>query len=350
MNKKRKTFFPSNQPRKFEPPVTSFLDIMVDHREFESIIRITNQKVNIVEELRRSMDEIKAARGNYVVAYLSNVVNQSIKANISINDTDDKPFEELIATVPADVKELDFIILTPGGNGTQVAKFVDKLRPRFDKVTFIVPNIAMSAGTILVMSGDDIIMTPTSYIGPIDPQVPNKDGMYIPAQAILTLVSEIQERGQVKLSKGQQPDWTDLQILRQIDPKEIGNAINGSKYSVELVENYLFDYKFKSWTTHSSTGQPVTPDEKRVRAKKIAEKFCNHKDWKSHSRGISREVAWNVCQLKIRHSEEFPGLDRAIRRFWALLCWTFENSGVYKTFLSKEYSLMRIDNSLMKRI
>jgi len=51
----------------------------------------------------------------------------------------------------------------------------------------------MSAGTIFAMSGDEIVMTNSSYIGPVDPQVPNKDGVYVPAQAILTLINKFQQ-------------------------------------------------------------------------------------------------------------------------------------------------------------
>jgi hypothetical protein len=248
--------------------------------------------------------------------------------------------------VPAGAKNLDVILVTPGGSGTQVAKFVDKLRPKFDNVSFIIPNIAMSAGTIFAMSGDEIVMTNSSYIGPVDPQVPNKDGVYVPAQAILTLIDEIQTRGDAAIKRGINPDWTDLQILRQIDPKEIGNAINGSKYSVELVENYLHDYKFRNWITHS-TGAPVTKEQKRQRANEIANQLCKHSLWKTHDHGITREIAWEVCKLKITHSETIAGLDRAIKRFWALFYWLFENTPVFKTFVSEDYSLMRRDKVLI---
>jgi len=136
--------------------------------------------------------------------------------------------------------------------------------------------------------------------------------MYVPAQAILTLIEEIQTKGDVAIKKGVNPDWTDLQILRQIDPKEIGNAINASKYSVELVENYLHDYKFKNWIKHSN-GSIVTPEQRRQRANKIANQLCKHSLWKTHDHGITREIAWDVCKLKITHSETINELDQGKR-------------------------------------
>jgi hypothetical protein len=207
--------------------------------------------------------------------------------------------------------------------------------------------MAMSAGTIFAMSGNDIIMGKNSYIGPTDPQVPNKDGFYVPAQAILTLIDDIKERGETLIKKGQNPPWTDLQILKQLDGKEIGNALNASRYSMELVEGYLYNYKFKDWNLHSD-GRQVSEEEKKARAKEIALMLCSHAQWKTHSRGITRDVAWSECKIKVMHTENIENLDKAIRRFWALMYWLFENTAIYKAFISEMYCIFRIDRNLMK--
>lgn len=327
-------------------PTNSLLDKMVDGREFESLLQFKAIDIDLAGEIRKAIGEIQKIRNRPLICYLANVVNPNIKASISIDNNDDLPFSEMIDSVPNEIKEIDIMIVTPGGSGQQIAKFVDKLRPRFDKVSFIIPNMAMSAGTIFVMSGDEIIMSSMSYIGPIDPQIPNKDGFYMPAQAILTLIDEIQKRGDALIKRGQNPLWTDLQILKQIDGKEIGNAMNASQYSVELVENFLYRFKFKTWNYHSDR-RPVTDAEKRQRAHEIAMLFCDHGLWKTHSRGINREVAWDICKLKITHSESVEGLERAVRRFWALTYWVFENSGVFKILISDNYCIFRHDLSLI---
>jgi hypothetical protein len=191
-------------------------------------------------------------------------------------------------------------------------------------------------------------MGENSYIGPIDPQVPNKDGHYVPAQAILTVIDDIRQRGEALLANGGRPSWTDLQILKQIDAKEIGNAINASAYSAELVEGYLYNYKFNHWTQHKN-GNQVTDAEKRRRANEIARMLCSHAQWKTHSRGITRDVAWRECKIKITHTESLENLDRAIRRFWALTYWIFENTPIYKAFVSDNYCIFRNDANLMMR-
>jgi hypothetical protein len=317
---------------------------MVDGREYESML---NYRFEMgIPEMRKSIEEIKNCTETYTICLLANGVNPNIKSNTSINASDDLPFAEMINSIPTAVRKIDIILVTPGGSAEQVVRFVDKLRPRFDEVRFILPNAAMSADTIFVMSGDEIIMSKNSYIGPIDPQVINKDGRLVPAQSLLALIDDIKKRGDVALSKRLQPDWTDLQILSQIDHKDLGNAINGSNFSIELVKNYLSTYKFKSWEKHHD-GTPVTIADKENAAREIAIKLCDNKLWKSHARGITREIAWNECRLRIINAESITGLERSINRFWALMYWFFENSVIYKVFLSMDYAIIRLDNSLI---
>lgn len=334
-----------SKPKDERPVTNRLLSVMIDGKEFESILhyRVENLKS---DEIKNSIKEISDITGRYTICYIANSINLNIKSNISINATDDLPFREMIKSIPDTIKEIDIVLVTPGGSGEQVAKFVDKLRPRFDTVRFLLPDAAMSAGTIFVMSGDDIIMTPDSYIGPIDPQVPNRDGRFIPAQSLLALIEDIKERGNTALKAGQQPNWTDLQILHRIDHKDLGSAISGSNYSIGLVKDFLAKYKFKSWLTHKSTGTPVSLTEKEQAALEIAKKFCDHTTWKSHSRGITREIAWQECKLQITHAESIAGLERVMRRFWAVVYWIFENSPTYKMFISPDYTLIRQDARL----
>lgn len=348
MPKKRKSKLPQqlrqNAPNKTRE-VTSLLDEMKEGREYESIVNCQVPDLELAPEIKRSLDEISLIRERPVIAYVANVVNSEIRVPITITPTDDLPFSEMIDNIDASEKNIDIILVTPGGYAEQVARFVNKLRPRFDNVGFILPYMAMSAGTMFCLSGDELIMDSRAYIGPIDPQVPSKDGRFIPAQALIALINDIEHRGRKQLKQGQQPNWTDIQILNNLDGKEIGNAITASNFSTEMVANYLVNYKFKTWAKHSSSGEPVTPDEKRKRAKEIADQLCNHSLWKTHSRGISREMAHSMCRLKVTHPENTPNLLSSMRRFWALMYWTFERSSIYKVFISKEYSIFRFERS-----
>ena len=318
------------------PVSNSFMDVMVDGIEFESLCKYQFEDVNISNELRRSIEEVETARGKRAICYFANLFAQYN----SINEADDLPFTEMVNAIPDDVREIDVLLVTPGGSGAQAANFVSTLRKRFDTVNFIVIDKAMSAGSILIMSGDEIVMSKESKFGPIDPQIPSKDGRYVPAQSILRTIGDIQSRGAVKLANGEQPNWTDIQILRNISATEIGNALTSSQYSIDLVKRYLHDFKFRNWATHSTSGLPVTPDERQQRAQEIATALCDHQRWNSHSYAISRDEAKDVCRLKICNAEDIEGLERAMRRLRALLSWMGHKKAYVKIFASREYFII----------
>ena len=316
------------------------LDVMRDGQEFECLVKHQfAPNLDYIGELRRSIAEVEATRKRYILCYVANVVRTGIKN--AIDNSDDLPFNEMVNSVPENIKEVDVVLVTPGGLANQVNNFVNALRPRFEKVNFILLNMAMSAGTIFIMSGDEIIMSKQSMFGPIDPQIQNREGIFVPAQSILLALEDIQKRGEEKIRQNMQPDWSDVQLLRNVDLRDIGMAQSASKYSTDMVKGYLIKYKFKSWQKHSSNDVDVTEEDKKKRADEIASLLCDHSEWKSHGHAINRDVAWNKCRLKITHSESIEGLDRAMRRMWALFYWLFENTPMVKAFLSQNYCIIR---------
>ena len=308
--------------------------------EYASLLDVQPENLNARDELRRAIAKVEEIRGRPLLLYVANVLKPSSEVRASIDLTDDLPFAELVAAVPAEATAVDVLLVTPGGVAQQVAQFVQRLRPRFADVTFILPHMCMSAGTIWALSGNDIIMDERAFLGPIDPQVPSRDGQLVPAQTVLTLIKRIQEEGDKRIAAGLSPAWSDIQILRNMDPKEIGNALAMSKYSVQLAAEYLERHKFRDWPAHRD-GRPVTDADRRDRAVEVAEKLCSHDTWKVHSHGIFRDVAWNEVRIKITALEESPNLQDAVRALWALLYWLFENTILIKIFLSQNYALFR---------
>ena len=347
LSKSKAQYFKPNTVKNVSPlsspaPTTSLLDKMKEGREYESIIGLQNVQVELGSEFRLALQGITAIRKVPCLCYISNILSPPANANISINPTDEKPFIEMIDAVPHEHREIDIVLVTPGGSAEIVSTLVTKLRSRFDKVNFILPYLAMSAGTIFCLSGDELIMDENASFGPIDPQVPTKDGRYVPAQALKTLIQDIQDRGELLRAGGKQPLWTDVLLINSIDKRELGNVITASQFSTNLVSEYLKNYKFKSWTKHSD-GTPVTEEERNKRAEEIASKLCDHSKWLNHASRISREQAWTECKIKVTPTEDIIGLTSAVRKLWALLCYAFENTPVYKCIFSENYALFRMN-------
>ena len=90
--------------------------------------------------------------------------------NSAISTDDIAPFGSMLDTI-GEVKDLDLMIHSPGGNGVVAEKIVDMCRKHCKKwFRVIVPNMAKSAATLISLGADEIVMGYCSELGPIDPQ------------------------------------------------------------------------------------------------------------------------------------------------------------------------------------
>lgn len=329
---------PGVQARSITTQVESLVGQMVDGNEYGSIVdKVPPPHTNILDEVKKAIAEIEAIRQRPCIAYVGNIVRPGEGCSIDLSD--DLPFAEMVQSAPQGQKSVDVFLATPGGSGQQVVRFVNSLRARFDEVDFIIPSLAMSAGTLFSLSGDHIWMNPQAALGPVDPQIPTKDGRYVPAQALLLLVQELQRQGQDALSAGQPVPWSAVRVIDSIDKKELGDAITATQYASNMASEFLERFKFRHWTHRQSSGLSVTPEYRRQRAIEVGRALVAHERWKSHGHSISREVLWDEIMLKIDHPE--PALERAIRRAWAICYWVFDKTPIQKMLLARNYAYIR---------
>jgi len=121
------------------------------------------RKIAKIEELRNSRvillvhrQETMRFLGFPVVRYID--VNDSEEVLRAVQMTDPE--------VP-----IDLILHTPGGLVLAVLQIAAALRSRRAKVTVFVPHYAMSGGTLIAISADEIVMAPHAVLGPVDPQL-----------------------------------------------------------------------------------------------------------------------------------------------------------------------------------
>ncbi|WP_141730462.1 SDH family Clp fold serine proteinase [Synergistes jonesii] len=212
-------------------------------------------------------------------------------------------------------RKLFFILTTNGGSIEEVERIVNVVRHFYDEVVFAIPDYAYSAGTVLCMSGDEIYMNYYSVLGPIDPQVPNKDGRYIPAQGYLDKVGEF-------IEKSRENNLTDAEfmMLRELDLANLRYYQQARELSIELLKKWLVRYKFKNWNNHRTTdpGRAVTPDEKEKRAEDIAADLSDNNRWKSHGRGLDIKTLQDL-KLEIVDFEEDADLASNLNKYYALV-------------------------------
>ena len=202
---------------------------------------------------------------------------------------------------------------TPGGVVEVVERMVQVIRNFYQEVIVIVPNQAMSAGTVFALSADRIMMDYFSRLGPIDPQIV-KDDKLVPALAYLNQYQKLNE----KASQGNLTT-AEYAMLGKLDLGELYQFEQARELSVELLIKWLSQYKFKDWKKTETRKISVTKNLKQERAKEIA-KILNDPDrWHSHGRGIDISTLRNELKLKIEDYSENEGLSKSIRNYFNLL-------------------------------
>jgi ATP-dependent protease ClpP protease subunit len=98
-------------------------------------------------------------------------------ANAAIDRDDTVPFVDLLHNVPPG-KDLDLLLHTGGGDIDAAEKLISMVRNKVGAaiLRIIVPDFAKSAGTLMVLGADFVVMSDTSELGPIDPQIILSDG------------------------------------------------------------------------------------------------------------------------------------------------------------------------------
>lgn len=220
-----------------------------------------------------------------------------------------------------------FVVLETSGGSIETAERIgDLLHYHYPAgVNFIIPNFAMSAGTVLVMSGDRILMDYYSVLGPIDPQVQGGgNGRWVPALGYLDKYAEFVAKSQAgKLSAAELAF-----MVEKFDPAELDYYEKARDLSVDLLKKWLVVYKFKNWTETKTNKNKVTQKMKSDRAAEIARKLNETKRWKTHSRGISMGVLLKDINLIVEDFGADRGLNDAIRSYYRLLQDYMQRRGV----------------------
>lgn len=188
------------------------------------------------------LQKISENRGREIITYVT-----SIRPNMSCNMAGDSiiPVIEQLERIPEDKKEIDFLIISNGGDPITSLRIMSLLRERFDKIGVLLPYVAYSAATILALGADEIIMHPYSNLGPVDPQLTvshnNEKGirenMQFSSEDLRNYVDFIKTdvgiTDQQHLVSAVQP------LLKEVGTLPIGTAKRSQQLSLTLSEKML---------------------------------------------------------------------------------------------------------------
>jgi len=173
-------------------------------------------------------------------------------------------------------KGLSLVLHTPGGITTAAETIVEYLHKKFNYIETIVPTFAMSAGTMLALSTDMIIMGRQSQLGPIDTQIP-VGGRFVSARSIIDQFLKAQS--DIKADVKNAHLWAP--ILGGMTPGLLIEAEKANEYSEKIVDSWLARKGYTSSTTiaqyfnspplHKSHGKRIDRDACKAQGLKIYE-------------------------------------------------------------------------------
>ena len=212
-------------------------------------------------------------------------------------------------------KSLLLILHTPGGLAEAAQTIVDYLRSRFHKIDVLVPTYAMSAGTMIALGCDRIVMGRQSQLGPTDPQL-------IVGNRAFSAHSIVEQFEEAKTEIAANPvlahAWAP--VLRSFGPALLQEARKSISYGQTLVRDWLRQYMFSN--------RP----EPQALAEDVAAYFGGDKHG-SHGRRIDRNEA-RQQHLDVIDLEDDQELQEEVLTLYHLSTIAFEMTPAVKSVVS----------------
>lgn len=281
--------------------------------------------LDLEQELLRLIKDYNKLRNSYLIVY-AGAISKQVSA-VSLNMDDYYTIFDLLKNTTS--KNLDVYIETPGGSGEAAEEIVRFLRSKFENVSFVISGEAKSAGTIMVLSANDILMTSSGSLGPIDAQI--KIGRS--SQSGYDYMEWIKDKRKEAGKNGKLNPF-DATMVAQISPGELNGVNNSLNFAKDLVIDWLPKFKFKDWNVTETRKKKVTDLMKKRKARTIVNQLINHNKWRSHGRSIKIDDLETIG-LKITKLDKDPNLSDIVYRIQTVIKLLFGTTNTFKVLATE---------------
>jgi hypothetical protein len=204
-----------------------------------------------------------------------------------------------LSLIPADATQLDFLIVSLGGDPMVAWRIMSLIRERVDNVSVLIPQSAYSAATLLALGANEIVMHPNSHLGPVDMQITTfSEGRrrLFSTEDISAFLDFVRDNLSIT-------DQRHLRRLFEITCKEVGTlgvgfTARSSKLAVSLGERLV--------------GMHLTDDASGTKRKSLVEKLS--RQFHSHAYPVSRKEALDI-ELPVNRERD-PALEALMWELW----------------------------------
>jgi ATP-dependent protease ClpP protease subunit len=267
---------------------------------------------------RQALADLHKATGRNTIAYYSawlqkDILRDRVGDHFSLNDSDKSGFMAVIHKMDRS-KGLDLLLHTPGGDAAATESLVDYLRSMFANIRVIVPQLALSAGTMIACAAHEIMMGKHSSLGPVDPQIGG-----LPAHGIIEEFNRA--RQEIMQTPATIPLWQ--AVVAKYPPSIIGECQKAIEWSSAMVIEWL------------KTGMFKDDPEKDTKAAAVLAELGDHAITKSHARHISFKRACEIG-LNVKALEADQALQDAVLTVHHASIQTMQETPVVKLIENHE--------------
>ncbi len=257
---------------------------------------------------RKYLADLSRLTGRNTIAYYSGFLSKPGVQGSEITDEDKNGFMAVVQGMDR-AQGLDLLLHTPGGETAATQSIVDYLRRMFGtNIRAVVPQIAMSAGTIVACSCREMLMGSQSNIGPIDPQLRG-----IPAYGVL---EEFKRAfAEIKSDPTRAQIWQ--VIIAQYRPTFLGQCDNAIKWSNAFVRQQLAAVMF--------AGDP----DALAKAREVVRRLTDYRGNRTHDRHINIDECL-AMGLKVVRLEDDQALQDLVLTVHHCYMHTLGNTGAVK--------------------
>jgi ClpP class serine protease len=258
--------------------------------------------MNAARYARQSLiKEIETQTGTTLICYVAGTGQQ-------INRQDTLGMVDLLHNIPTG-SNIDLLLHSPGGDIDAAEKLVGLIRRRAGRIRVIVPDFAKSAATLIALGADEIVMSDTSELGAIDPQIDLVDANGNPSVHSAQNYIDAYEKHVAAL--GADPGDPVAQImLNKMEPATVRKLERIMTRSRAIATDLLRTRMIRDEETAEETAKSLADTER----------------WHSHGQVISHEIARGLG-LNITY---LPGESEEWIRYWRLYClqiYTVDGAG-----------------------
>ncbi len=248
-------------------------------------------------------------------------------SDAAIDRDDTVGFVDLLHNVP-NGSCVDLLLHTGGGDIDAAEKLISMVRARVGTASLrvIVPDYAKSAGTLMALGADCVVMSNTSELGPIDPQVILADGNGNRIRHSVQNYLDAYDAHTAALAKNP-GDVASQIMLGKLDPAEVKLFEAVRNRSRKFAEDHLKRGMFKDGGNYTLT----------------AEALLDTTRWQSHGQMIScqdaKDLGLNVECLELDNPEW--------QEYWQLYCMQRLAVGDRQKLFESDYASLTVDSRIV---